>query len=103
MINTNCPDGLACFSFRLSRSGIKKGHSRGLIPLHLREDQIIARRFAMKMNKVQMTLLLVENIDNHLLLVVIHQIIALAALQQEGFQAEIVRFSAARAVGKARH
>lgn len=24
VINTNCSDGLACFSFRLSRAGIKK-------------------------------------------------------------------------------
>ena len=39
----------------------------------------MARRFTMEMNKVKVPLVLVENIGDHLLFAVVHQVVALAA------------------------
>lgn len=55
------------------------------------------------MNKVQVSLVLVENIGDHLLFAVIHQVIALAPLQQESLKTVVGRFAAARPVGKTRN
>ena len=55
------------------------------------------------MDKVQVPFILVQNIRNHLLLAVVHQIIPLATFQQEGLQPVVGRFAAARAVGKPGH
>ncbi len=50
-----------------------------------------------------MPLILVQNVRYHLLLAVVHQIIPLAAFEQEGFQPVVGRLPAARAVGEAGH
>ena len=55
------------------------------------------------MDKVQVPLVLVENIGDHLLFAVVHQVVTLTALQQEGLQPVIGGFPAARPIGKARH
>ena len=52
------------------------------------------------MDKVQVPFILVQNVRNHLLLAVVHQIIPLAPFQQEGLKPVVGRFPAARPVGK---
>ncbi len=39
----------------------------------------MARRFTMEMDKVMVPLVLIENIGDHLLFAVVHQVVALAA------------------------
>lgn len=39
----------------------------------------MARRFTMEMDKVMVPLVLIENISDHLLFAVVHQVVALAA------------------------
>lgn len=46
----------------------------------------------MQMDKVQVPLVLVENIGDHLLFAVVHQVVTLTALQQEGLQPVIGGF-----------
>ncbi len=55
------------------------------------------------MDKVQVPFILIQNVRNHLLLAVIHQIIPLAAFQQEGLQPVVGRLPAARPVGEPGH
>ena len=57
----------------------------------------------MQVDKVQVPFILVQNIRNDLLLAVIHQVIPLAAFQQERLQAVIRRFTTARAIRESRH
>ena len=56
----------------------------------------MARRFTMEMDKVKMPLVLVKNIGDHLLFAVVHQVVTLTALQQEGLQPVLGGFPAAR-------
>ena len=49
--------------------------------LNIREHHAIPRRFPVQMDKVQVPFILVQNVRDHLLLAVIHQIIPLATLQ----------------------
>ena len=45
----------------------------------VREHHAMARRFTMEMDKVKVPLVLIENIGDHLLFAVVHQVVALAA------------------------